>query len=265
MDVQKLISFLADTREDELLLKKILEKLSQGERRNIPASTNFLTGREQELAKELVKQAGIPDCRFFGGVDGAERCVLCYVPDYYEPEDFFHSDEGPVTALRAEISDFDSLNHRDFLGSILGQGVKREVLGDIYVSDSHCDFLVVRDMADYLSKNVVSVGRAKVNVHEISLSEISVPEKRTKVIRDTVASLRLDSIMASGFQIGRSKAQTFISAGKTEVNHMVVTKADRVISQGDVISARGLGKMQISSIGGLTKKGRIGVTLERYI
>lgn len=265
MDRQKVIAYLSETQEDQVLLAKVLDKMQAGERRNIPVSTNFLTGREQLLAKELLRQAGIAGVHAFGGVPDPERSVLCYVPEYYDATEFLYSPEGPVAALRAEISSYDSLTHRDFLGSILAQGIKREILGDIYVSEQHCDFLVTREMSDYLSRNVVSVGRAKVSVHEIALSEISVPEKRTKVIRDTVASLRLDSVMASGFQIGRSKAQTFISAGKTEVNHLPYTKADRLIEAGDVISVRGLGKVRVSEVGGLTKKGRIGITLEKYI
>ena len=102
-------------------------------------------------------------------------------------------------------------------------------------------------------------------LEEIPLSEIQVPQLKVKVIRDTVASLRLDSILASGFSMGRSKAQSYISAGKVQVDHLPVTKADFEVKEGSVISARGLGKMKVQSVGGLTKKGRQGITLERYL
>ena len=265
MDKQSFISSISQSQEDTLFLAKIYDKLSAGERRNIPSFTSFLTGREQRMAKELIHRAGLPAMQLFGGVPGAERQVMGYVPDYYDPQEFLFSDEGPITALRAHISAYDHLEHRDFLGGILAQGIRREVLGDIFVGEDVCDFLVLREMGGYLLQNLCAIGRAKVRLEEIPLSEIQVPQLKVKVIRDTVASLRLDSILASGFSMGRSKAQSYISAGKVQVDHLPVTKADFEVKEGSVISARGLGKMKVQSVGGLTKKGRQGVTLERYL
>lgn len=264
MDKQTLLSSVAESPEDRLLLAKIYDKITAGERKNIPASTCFLTGREQILAGILTKKLGIP-VHFFGGVPGGERQVLCYIPDYYEPEDYLYGEDSPVAALRAEISDYDTLTHRDFLGGILAQGIKREVLGDIFVGERQCDFLVLREMAPYLLQHLSSVGRARIRLSEIPLQELEVPEQKVKEIRDTVAALRLDSVMASGFQIGRSKAQGFISAGKVEVNHAPSTKSDRLVAQGDIISCRGLGKMVVAEVKGQTKKGRTAVILKKYL
>ena len=265
MDKQSLISSVAQSPEDTLLLAKIYDKLSAGERRNIPAFTSFLTGREQRMAETLIYRAGLPEMQRFGGVPGAERQVIGYVPDYYDPQEFLQSDEGPIAALRAKISTYDHLEHRDFLGGILAQGIRREVLGDIFVGEESCDFLVLREMRGYLLQNLSAIGRARIQLSEIALSEIQIPQQKTKVIRDTVASLRLDSVMASGFSTGRSKAQSFISAGKVQVDHLPVTKADYEVKEGSVISARGLGKMKITEVGGLTKKGRQSITVERYL
>ena len=145
MDKQSLISSIAQSQEDTLLLAKIYDKLSAGERRNIPAFTSFLTGRELLMAQTLTHRAGLPDVHAFGGVPGAERQVLGYIPDYYDPEEFLMGDEGPIAALRAHISAYDHLEHRDFLGGILAQGIRREVLGDIFVGEDACDFLVLRE------------------------------------------------------------------------------------------------------------------------
>ena len=60
MDKQSLISSISQSQEDTLFLAKIYDKLSTGERRNIPSFTSFLTGREQRMAKEL---SIAPDCR----------------------------------------------------------------------------------------------------------------------------------------------------------------------------------------------------------
>ena len=265
MDKAKLIGSLAASSEDELLLARALDRLGKAERKNVPGSTAFLTGREQELVKKLMLGANISGASFFGGYEGAERAVAVYIPDYYDAGEYLSGEDSPVTCLRAEISSYDTLTHRDFLGGILGQGIKREVLGDILLSEGFCDFMVTTEIAPYLLSQLTSIGRARIRLRAIPLSEVVVPKQKTKIIHDTVASLRLDSLMASGFQIGRSKAQTLIAAGRVEVDHLPVTKADRLLEEGTVISARGLGKVRLSAVNGITKKDRISVTIERYL
>jgi RNA-binding protein YlmH len=147
----------------------------------------------------------------------------------------------------------------------MGQGIKREILGDLLPGEQQCDILVLREMADYLASQLTQVGRVRVQVEKIPLTEIQVPEQKVKIITDTVASLRLDSILSSGFQQGRSKAADFIHAGRVEVDHMTVTKPDALVNEGSILSVRGLGKLRVSKIKGQTKKGRTAVVLERYL
>ena len=265
MDKQKLILSLAETQEDQVLLARAWDRFSAGARKNIPTASCFLSGREQLLAQRLIRQGGLGEPVFFGGIPTAERRVLAYVPDYYDQEEFLAGEDGPVAALRVRYSEYDTLSHRDFLGSLMGQGIKREILGDLLPGEGSCDVLVLREMAGYLASQLTHVGRARVQVQQIALSQIQVPEQKVKVIRDTVASLRLDSILASGFQQGRGKAADFIHAGRAEVNHMTVIKPDAMVSEGDVISVRGLGKLRVAEVRGQTKKGRTAVVLEKYL
>ena len=86
-----------------------------------------------------------------------------------------------------------------------------------------------------------------------------------KTIRDTVAALRLDAVLASGFSTSRSKAAQLVSAGRVSVNHRECMKSDRTVEQGDVLSCRGLGKCVVKEVLGQSKKGRIMLILERYI
>ena len=94
-------------------------------------------------------------------------------------------------------------------------------------------------------------------------SMLSDPE--TKEIRDTVASVRLDSIISSGFRIGRSAAAQYVNAGKVAIDGLPCEKPDKVVEEGAKISVRGLGKIKLRSINGQTKKGRISVVIDRYI
>ena len=102
-------------------------------------------------------------------------------------------------------------------------------------------------------------------MHAPPLSDLELPQIQVKTVRDTVAALRLDAVMASGFSLSRGKAADLISAGRVQLNHRECGKCDRTVAQGDVISCRGLGKCSVKEIGGLSKKGRTMIVLERYI
>ena len=157
------------------------------------------------------------------------------------------------------------LSHRDFLGALMGCGIKRETVGDIYVATGRCDFLVTRDILPYVLQNLTDAGRTRLHLEQIPLSALEAPEQKTKQIRGTVSSLRLDGVVAEGFALSRSRAAEVIAAGKTELNYTLCTKPDRLVAEGDVISVRGLGKMRLEAVGGNTKKGRISIEICRYI
>ena len=83
-------------------------------------------------------------------------------------------------------------------------------------------------------------------------------------IRDTVAALRLDAVLAAGFSTSRSKAADLISAGRVAINHRECMKGDRTVNEGDVLTCRGLGKCVVKEVLGASRKGRIMLVLERY-
>ena len=261
MDRREQIAHLAATREEEMLLVRVCEKLDTAMHRDIPAATNFLSKREQMLVCEVLRGAPI---RFFGGLSTAEREISCYLPDYLD-EDWLTGEDGPVAAVRAAFFERDSLSHRDFLGALMGCGIKRETVGDIYVATGRCDFLVTREVLPYLLQNFLSAGRTKLHVERIVVPDVSVPEQKVRQIRDTVPSLRLDGIVSSGFSISRGKAAEYISAGKCELNYAPCVKGDKQTTEGDVITVRGLGKIRLDAVGGNTKKGRICVEITRFL
>ena len=262
MDKQTAIARLAENDEDRVLLARIYDRLTTAERRNVPAATGFLTLREQALAERLLP--GFP-LRLFGGCDGAERAVACYVPEYLEPEDWLLGDDGPVCAVRATFYAGDALSHRDFLGALMGAGVRRETIGDLYVRPGCCDMALTREIAPYLLQNLPSAGRTRLQLAPLPLSELRPPEPQVKEIRETVAALRLDSVVAAGFGLSRGRAAQCVESGRTAVNGLPCQKADRLLAAGDRISVRGLGKVELAEITGTTKKGRTGVLLRRFV
>ena len=245
-----------------MLLAKLWDKISGGIRREIPANTGFLSPREQEMARYLF--GGQPRLVFFGGYEDAERRMLCYVPEYLE-QDSLLSEDSPVVCLRASFFDGDSPSHRDFLGALMGCGIGRETVGDICVDSGSCDFFVTDGIAPYLIQNLLNVGRSRVRLSQVPLSDARIPQPQVQVIHDTVSSLRLDALVSSGFRIGRSLAVRHIQAGKAAINGLPCEKPDRAVAEKDKIAVRGLGKIALVEVGGQTKKGRISVEIHRYI
>ena len=244
------------------MLAKLWDKINAGIRKNILASTCFLSPRELEMCRYLFGDE--PGLCAFGGYADAERKMLVWLPDYLD-ESTLYDDDSPIVCLRATFWEGDTPSHRDFLGALMGAGIARETVGDICVGKDSCDFFVTAEIAPYILQNFLSAGRTRVHLDAIPLSQVQIAAPEVKEIRDTVASLRLDSAIATGFRIGRSLAAQYITAGKVAIDGLPCEKPDKTVSEGMKISVRGLGKIKLQSVSGETKKGRIWVVIHRYI
>lgn len=259
MDRQN-IDKIAQTPEDKVLLAKLWDKIQTGIRKNILANTCYLSLREQELARFLF--GDVEGLHFWGGYSLAERKMLVYLPDYLEES---YLGEAPAVCIRATFYEGDSPTHRDFLGALMGAGIAREAVGDILVGKGTCDFFITEEITPYILQSFEGAGRAKVKLQQISLLDVAVPTPETKEIRDTLASLRLDSVISSGFRVSRTVASGQITAGKVAVNGLPWEKPDKLVEEGATVSVRGLGKICLKAVNGQTKKGRISVVIDRYV
>ncbi len=261
MDKRELLDRVSATPEERLLLSRVWDQYDRCRGKNIPTVTAFLSPQEQQAARRLLQAMGVSDgFTFWGGYEGAERCQLHFLPDWTaEP------DGEVIRVIHAAWYREDTLTHRDFLGSLIGLGLTREKIGDILVRKESADVLVSAQVADFLLGSWDTAGRVKLHLSEITPEEITPPEVRTKEIRDTVSSLRLDSIVSVGFSLSRSKAAQAIQGGRVQLNWMNCIKPDRMAAEGDVIGVRGLGKCILETVGHETKKGRVFVKMKRYL
>lgn len=255
------IEKIARNLEDKLLLAKVWDKINTGLRKNIPTNTGFLSPRELDMTRYLF--GNLEGLHAFGGYEDAERQILIFLPDYMEESALY--EDAPIVCLRASFYEGDSLSHRDFLGALMGVGISRETVGDICVGDKSCDFFVTREIAPFILQNFTAAGRTKLHLEEIPLSQVQVPEQKIREIRDTLASARLDSVISSGFRIGRSQAVQYITSGRAAIDGLPCEKPDKLVNEGAKISIRGLGKIKLKAVNGQTKKGRISVVIDRYV
>jgi RNA-binding protein YlmH len=201
-----------------------------------------------------------------GGYSGAERVKAAFIDKSFLEMVSGDAVDFSISAINVKWDGrYYKLSHRDVLGALLGQGIKREVAGDIIMTGDSCQIVLEKNMTDYVKMNLAEIGRANVEVEIIGLEEILSREEKVKEIRATVASLRLDSVAAAGFGSSRSKMAEDIASAKLKVNWQETTNAAHSVKAGDIISMRGRGRVEVCEVPGKTKKGRLSVILKRFI
>ena len=213
-------------------------------------------GESVALAQKAAHEAGV-DVAFWGGYPGAERTVAAFY--WAEPPQEFS-----IARLRAQWNGkYASLGHRDLLGALLGLGIEREMLGDILLCEDGARVFVLEEIAPYLLVNWDGAGRAKLHVCREE-GDFSPPEPEGEYLRETVNSLRLDAILAAGYGLSREQAQRLVRQGLVKLNHVECARTDARVEAGDLISARGYGRLRVEEELGKTRKDRLAVRLFRY-
>ncbi len=221
-------------------------------------STGFLSPAERAQLELWARHE--PDCRLFfsGGRPECERTVAFFLPwEEEEPEM-----EGRICAIRLTAY-FGTPGHRDYLGAVLGMGVKREWVGDIWVEGEKAVLFCLPSVRVHLL-TIGKVGRISVRAEEISLKEVPASERKVKAISFTVMSPRLDAVAAGMFRLSRSEAARQIAAGNLSLNYLPCLKADTAVKEGDVLSLRHVGKGTVTGTGGNSRKGRLYIYAEIY-
>ena len=84
------------------------------------------------------------------------------------------------------------------------------------------------------------------------------------MLRDTVPSLRLDAVLASGMKMSRARAAELIREGAVAVEHRQETRTDRLLEEGQQLSIRGFGRIRLREVGDRTRKERWPILLEIF-
>ena len=249
-------------RQDE---QPFIEQASGWQRevadRYAPKLTDFLDPRQQFIVEAVVRQNEELQIATFGCFAEAERKRLLIYPSYYEPaeEDF------QITICTIQYpTKFVTLKHPDVLGAILSSGLERSKFGDIRIEDGYVQFAVASEVADYVRLHVTSIGKVKVQVEELIQTEplLTIAEEWFEQSH-TVASMRLDVVMATVLNISRQKSQALISGGKVKVNWTVREQVAFELQEGDILSVRGFGRAKVMATEGRTKKDKIRLIVGR--
>lgn len=258
-------------KEEKMLMARVQDLMRECENKYMITHTDFLDLHQRSLAEAVIRDAGFKRYGFYGGYDDAERVIAVFLPEYIDagsPAGYFRSepDEDPLTVLRmTHARGGRPLTHRDYLGALMGLSIKREVTGDILVTDDSADVIVLREIADFIEMNMTHAGRSSLSIEQVPVAELKIPEQRVKENNASVASLRLDNVLSAAFGISRSSASEAIKSGLVFVDNIEMTKPDSQIEEGAKIVLRHKGKAVLSEVGRTTSKNRIHVKILRYV
>lgn len=238
--------------KDDLVVARAMDKLKLAEKTNKVTNTNMLDELEFFKINSLLKNV---EFIAFGGYEMAERKIIVFGSSDVNFEDF-------ISVIRIECCK--NLSHRSVLGSVLGLGIKREMVGDILISDSMCDVIVMKDIASFIVQNLDRVGRDKVHVSEKLLSDLLPIKDNSTIMTITVASPRIDAVISACFGFSRELSVECINREKVFLNHALVTSSSKQIKVDDVISVRGYGRVKIKEFAGETRKARNRIVVCKY-
>ncbi|OEF96062.1 RNA-binding protein [Desulfuribacillus alkaliarsenatis] len=223
---------------------------------------DFIEPNKQKVLQDLCNRYSTLECIYYGGYDNAERKKALIVPvDWgYSKADF------KIQALKLTVTEYKhSLKHNDFLGAILGQGIKREKVGDIKLTENECFVIIDSVIAEYIVDQMYQVGNYKVDVEKIDDEQLPDIQDEFKSIECTVSSMRLDSIVKAATNMSRSKAAELINKGTVKLNWGVNENTAASVNANDIISIRGKGRFKILKVSPANKKGRTPIQIGKYI
>ncbi len=257
--------------ENEILISHCVDKINYALSNSMITKTDFLSVDERSEIMLLEKRykRDVDFC-FYGGYESAERSVAFIIPSYFcfsgDYTDFLsnYPDINPLVVIKIIKDKFSSVGHRDYLGSLMGLGIKRKMIGDILVFDWGAYVFVLDSVKDYICENLNQCGKSAVRCEIVSPDSIDLPEEKVEICFHSVASMRLDNILSAGFGLSRSSCTASISAGLVFVNSQRAEKNDIQIRENDKIVLRGKGKIVIENIIGKNKKDRIHINIRHY-
>lgn len=256
-------------REDEALLAgRIRDLARQADQNDYLTHTGFLSLSEQSAAIRVLAEPGIPMSGkrgvFYGGTQEADRKILYFLPSYLEEEDLIgqeDSGEGIMSCLKIQVHGArftKEIGHRDCLGALMHLGIGRDQIGDIFLEkDGSCAWVfTLGSMAEHICRELVTIGRAHVDIQIAAPSACTARPVLVSRI-GSIASVRIDSLIAMVFRVSRSAAQELVTREEVFADGRTVTSASFAPAAGSRISVRGYGKFIFEGEEKTTKKGRI--------
>lgn len=157
------------------------------------------------------------------------------------------------------------LGHKDYLGTLLGLGLKREKIGDIILTNENSAYCFISsDVEEYILSELKKVSRETIKVEVIKHIDKNILVSDYKERDLTITSLRMDNLIQHAFSISRTLSQELIEKELVKVNYETNINSLYEIKENDLLSVRGYGRVKIVMLDGENKKGRKRVKVYVY-
>ncbi len=252
------------------IVSQLTHKINCVQQNQYPEFTDFLDLYQQRLCRQLYTTLPVDVCAIESQVfaDDERRMIGLFPKSYLEfmTEDTIYAFPLSVIKITMGAQGSIAFDHRALLGALLGQGIDRRLLGDIILTD-HVAYVTCHErIAPLLCEELLLVSHHSVCCnHEEDLEILQTLSPQTNVFSRTIPSLRLDNVLHAMLGQSRTECQNYILRGKVRVNQEEITKSHYMVEENAILSVRGFGKFKLKAIGQTTKKGRIWITLLRYI
>lgn len=249
-------------KESLLLQNRLRELADKSYSQIIYTYSGFLSLAEQEDFHAIERELHFASPALLGGYENAERCLVCFGSE----ENLGYAQDPPIVCIHIKplLAKFaDSLSHRDFLGALMNLGIERSTLGDIKVGEKEAYLFCLESMAPYILEQLQKVKHTNVTceiVQAPSAMELEQPVSQSL----TIPSLRIDVVIAKVCHLSRSEALKLFTEKKVYLNGRLCENNAKSVQPEDMINARGYGKFKIIGETGVSRKGKLNISIAVY-
>ena len=124
---------------------------------------------------------------------------------------------------------------------------------------------MLQEMAGVLCRELRQAGRVSVRTTLCEEGKAVLPMRPPpKLQTASVASLRLDAVLAAFLNCSRSQAEEYVRTGHVEINHIPQEKAGTPVYEQDLFTVRGKGRFRLEKLGGNSRKDRQWIEYYQY-
>lgn len=164
-----------------------------------------------------------------------------------------------------EIISYESLTHRQIMGSIYNLSIDPEVFGDIIIYNDKYYVFILSLIKDIFIKEFDMVGCSKIKLKEVPISTLSNYERKFEIIKIICSSLRMDSVVSKLVGVSRDKVKRLFKEDNVILNYLPYHRLEKNLKIGDVFSIKRYGKYIFDKVISETKKGGYIIILKKYI
>lgn len=268
-----------EEKSKDFLAGRVRDLATRAYMNNFVTHTDFLSVSELASFYQILASEGISSnvheyCGakyvVYGGFEDAERAMICFLPEYLDEEGFLMTEaaEGSVLkcihVLPVNARFSDELTHRDYLGALMNLGIERDQIGDILTGEKEAYFFVTEEMSEMICKELIRIRHTSVKCSMVNPAECTI-RTAFEEKSGSVASERIDAILAFVYNLSRSEAQRLIEAESVFIDGRTAYSGGYDLKDGARVSVRGHGKFIYLGQTGTTRKGRCFVKVKLFV